>query len=118
MWVVGRVKVLEKIVGSGKKGADKESSGGTSERTLGSYISREKMGLVKEKAEGAFGGFRGEVARLVSRPCVVSSLVKLSFDYLSRVTVELEARFQDVKSTVEGLQAGSEEVSSVVAGFT
>lgn len=51
MYVVGKVKVSDKVLG-GKKAT---STAGASERTLGSYISRDKMGLVKDKAEAAFG---------------------------------------------------------------
>lgn len=58
MWVVGKVKVSEKIVGGGRKSGSSSTGTATmTERTLGSYISKEKMALVKEKAEAAFGEF-------------------------------------------------------------
>jgi hypothetical protein len=51
MYVVGRVKVSDKVLGGKKSGV----TPGSPERTLGSYISRDKMALVKEKAEAAHG---------------------------------------------------------------
>lgn len=66
MYVVAKVKVSDKVLG-GKKAS---TTAGSSERTLGSYISKDKMGLVRDKAEAAFGENLG---------CFVSLCVRVPY---------------------------------------
>ena len=82
--------------------------------TLGSYISKDKMSLVREKAEVAFGQLTS-MSLLRRRPNADTYLTPFS---TSCAPVELESRFEEVRSSIDGLQGGSEEVQSAIAAFT